>query len=243
MAATRVSRNEAAATATGRVYEGIYQAIVEHRLSPGLRLREEELAESFGVSRTVVRQALQRLAADQVVELQHNRGAQVPHPDIAQAASVFEARRVIECEIARKLAGHLGPEQVANLQALVQAEAEAHSRGDTAGAVRLSGRFHRDLAVLAGNAVFVRLIDELLPITSLLIVLYQRRGHPGCVTHSHDALIQALVEGTPARAAAEMRRHLLELERSLERSPTPAPLRDVFAPYRESPPDAESAGD
>ena len=42
------------ATATDRVYDGIYRAIVEHRLAPGARLREEELAESFAVSRTVV---------------------------------------------------------------------------------------------------------------------------------------------------------------------------------------------
>ena len=67
-------------TATQRVYDGVYLAIVEHRLRPGARLREEELADSYGVSRTLVRQALQRLAADQVVDLQHNRGAQVPQP-------------------------------------------------------------------------------------------------------------------------------------------------------------------
>ena len=48
------------ATATDRVYKGIYQAVLEHRLEPGTWLREEELATEFGVSRTVVRQALQR---------------------------------------------------------------------------------------------------------------------------------------------------------------------------------------
>ena len=229
-----MSRGTATETATSRVYDGIYQAIVEHRLAPGMRLREEELAESFGVSRTVVRQALHRLAADQVIQMQHNRGAQVPHPDIAQAGPVFEARRVVECDIARKLAGRLDAAQLAALRELVAAEAAAHARGDTAAAVRLSGQFHHELAALGGNPVFVRLIDELLPITSLLIVLYQRRGHPGCVTHRHDELIAAISEGPPARAAAEMRRHLLELEKSLEQMPPPAPLRDVFAPYRES---------
>lgn len=229
----RTRRTKATDTATDRVYDGIYQAIIEHRLAPGMRLREEELAESFGVSRTVVRQALHRLAADQVIEMQHNRGAQVPHPEIAQAAPVFEARRVVECEIARGLAGRLDAAQIATLKDLVKAEATAHARGDTAAAVRLSGHFHHELAVLGGNPVFVRLIDELLPITSLLIVLYQRRGHPGCVTHRHDDLIQALTEGSPARAAAEMRRHLNELERSLEGDAAPGPLRDVFASYRD----------
>lgn len=90
-------------TATDRVYNGIYLAVLEHRLEPGAWLREEELASEFGVSRTVVRQALQRLAQDQVIELQHNRGARVPLPSLEDAAHVFDARRIVECEIARRL--------------------------------------------------------------------------------------------------------------------------------------------
>ncbi|MFZ2990090.1 GntR family transcriptional regulator [Ideonella sp.] len=229
------------ATATQRVYQGIYQAIVEHRLAPGARLREEELAESFGVSRTVVRQALQRLAADSVVELRHNIGAQVPHPDLAQAVHVFDARRVVECDIARRLAGKLSAAQLAELRALVLAEAQAHARGDAAAAIQLSGRFHQALAALAGNPVFVRLIDELLPTTSLLIALYQRGDRPGCVTHRHDEVIAALLAGTPAQAAAEMRRHLNELEASLVGGAESRPLRDVFAAYRDADQPADPA--
>lgn len=57
-------------TATDRVYAGIYQAVLERRLAAGQWLREEELCAAFGVSRTVVRQALQRLAQDHVIELE-----------------------------------------------------------------------------------------------------------------------------------------------------------------------------
>lgn len=235
--ATKAALKTAAAppaTATQRVYDGIYQAIVEHRLGPGARLREEELAASFAVSRTVVRQALHRLAQDQVVVLEHNRGAQVPQPLPADAAPVFDARRVVEGEIARRLAGRLDAAQRAELRALVLAEGEADARGDAAAAIRLSGEFHRALARLAGNPVFVRLIDELLPTTSLLLALYRQPGQPACVAHRHEELIAALEGERPARAAAEMRRHLDELERSLtpRRGTAPA-LRDLFAAYRE----------
>jgi DNA-binding GntR family transcriptional regulator len=222
-------------TATERVYDGIYRAVVEHRLPPGTRLREEELAESFDVSRTVVRQALQRLAQDQVVELQHNRGAQVPQPALADAAPVFDARRVVEGEIARRLTGRLQPEQLDELRRLIDAEGAAHARGDRGAAIRVSGEFHRALARLGGNPVFVRLIDELLPTTSLLMALYQRADRPACVAHRHQELLQALTGDSPARGAAEMRRHLDELESTLVPSPPPAvPLRDVFAAYRDS---------
>jgi DNA-binding GntR family transcriptional regulator len=224
------------ATATQRVYDGIYRAILEHRLAPGTRLREAELAASFAVSRTVVRQALQRLAQDQLVQLQHNRGAQVPQPQPSDAAHVFDARRVVEGEVARRLGGRLAPAQRDELRQLVLAEGAADARGDDASAIRLSGEFHRTLARLAGNPVFVRLVDELLPTTSLLLALYRQPGRPVCVAHRHEELIAALESGPPARSAAEMRRHLDELERSLKpqaRAAPALPLRELFAAYRD----------
>lgn len=230
------------ATSTQRVYDGIYAAIVEHRLSPGTRLREEELAASFAVSRTVVRQALQRLAQDQVIELNHNRGAQVPQPSRDDAAHVFDARRVVECEIARRLGGRLDAEQCAELRRLVEAEGAAAARGDRPTEVRMSGLFHRALAQMCGNPVFVRLLDELLPSTSMLMALYQPVGRPVCVAHRHVELITALQAGPGASAAAEMRKHLQELERSLAITPAPtAPLRDLFAAYRDAPAPAAPA--
>ena len=218
-------------TATQRVQDGIYRAIVEHRLAPGARLREEELAESFAVSRTVVRQALHRLAQDQVIELRPNVGAQVPQPTREEAAQVFDARRVIECEIARRLAGQLDATQLQELRQIVDAEARADAQDNRPVAIALSGEFHRALARLCGNPVFLRIVDGLLPATSLLMALYQPAGMPACVAHRHVELLVAL-RGTPAQAAGEMRRHLLEIERSLTLRVDSAPLRDVFAAYR-----------
>lgn len=222
------------ATATDRVYQGIYRAMLEHRLAPGAWLREEELAETFGVSRTVVRQALQRLAQDHLIELLHNRGARVSRPSRQDAAHVLEARRVIECEIARRLGGRIGDVQLTELRALAQAEAEADQRGDGAAAVRLSGEFHLALARMHGNPLFTRLLDSLLPVTSMLMALFKAGGGPVCVAHRHVDLIAALARDGPA-AAAEMRRHLKELEAALTGSAMPSQtLRDVFASYREA---------
>lgn len=223
-------------TATQRVVDAIQADIVERRLAPGERLREEELAARFAVSRTVIRQALNRLGQDGIVELQHNRGARVPQPGRDEAGHVFEARRLVEGEVARRLAGQLQDEQLAVLRALMQEEADADARGDRGAAIRLSGEFHRALAQLAGNPVFVRLLDELLPTTSLLLALYQPEGRPVCVAHRHDSILSALIQGSPAQAATEMRRHLQELERSL--CPPAAAregARDLHAAYRERP--------
>jgi DNA-binding GntR family transcriptional regulator len=204
--------------ATTRIHDAVHRAIFEGRLSPGTRLREEELAARFEVSRTVVRQALQRLAQEGLVELQHNRGAQVTLPGRELAAHVFDARRVVECEVARRVGKALVPEQAAQLRALVAQEEQAHAGGDRPAAIRLSGQFHRQLAQCAGNPVFLRMVDELLPTTSLLLALYQPAGLTGCVAHRHVGLLDAIERGGAA-AAAEMRRHLNEIENSLVAHP------------------------
>ncbi len=222
-------------TATGRVYAALLAAIAEQRLPPGTRLLEVELAAGFEVSRTVVRQALQRLAQDGVVELRHNRGAQVARPSREHAAQVFDARRVLECEIARRLAGRLGEASLATLGRIAAQEAQALATGDRAAAIRLSGEFHRALAREAGNEPFSRFLDELLPATSLLISLYGDPSRPSCTVHGHRELLAALTAGGAAAAAAEMRRHLVELERSLSLGRRGA-LRDLFAPYKETAP-------
>lgn len=226
----------APAMAADRVYEAIYTAVVDHRLPPGARLREEELAQAFSVSRTLVRQALHRLAQDGVVLLRPNRGAQVPEPTRAEGAHVFDARRVVECEVMRRLAGRLDKAQLLALRRLVDAEERATAAGDQHEAIRLSGAFHIELARASGNPLFVRMLEELLPTTSLLMAMYKAPGEPMCVAHGHRALLETLGAGSAASAATEMRRHLNEIERSLD---TPAArampaLRDVFAPYRES---------
>src|SRR5580765_1862983 len=220
--------------AADRVYDAVYAAVVDHRLMPGSRLREEELAQAFAVSRTLVRQALHKLAQDGVIVLRPNRGAMVPEPTRRDGEHVFDARRVVECEVARRLAGKLSAEQLATLRRTVDAELRATRSQNKQEAIRLSGEFHRQLAQMSGNPIFVRLLEELLPTTSLLMALYKAPGEPMCVAHSHRRLLTTLTADTGAAAVTEMRRHLNEIERSLSRpaARSPASLRDVFKGYR-----------
>lgn len=230
------------ASAADRVYAAVHAAIVDHRLTPGARLREEELAQAFAVSRTLVRQALHQLAKDGVVVLRPNRGARVAEPTRRDGEHVFDARRVVEGEIARRLAGKLRAEHPESLRATVKAELGATRAQDKQEAIRLSGEFHRQLARMSGNPIFVRLLDDLLPTTSLLMALYKAPGEPMCVAHSHHQLIEVLTHGTAAAAATEMRRHLTEIELSLAQpnERATAPLRDVFRAYRDAAPGAAS---
>ncbi len=78
------------------IYKQIYNAIVDHQLAPDTKLPEDALAESFNVSRTIIRKVLLGLSHEGLVTTAPKRGARVAKPTIQEGKEVFEARRIIE---------------------------------------------------------------------------------------------------------------------------------------------------
>jgi DNA-binding GntR family transcriptional regulator len=200
------------------IYERLLTAIHERRLAPGVQLVEEKLGSIFGVSRTLVRQAIARLAHDGIVTLHRNRGAFVSSPSIDETRAVFEARRLIEPWLARRLAGHASAAQVKRLREHVQREAQARAANDRRSIVRLSGEFHQLMADMAGNTMLARTMRELTSLTCLAIVLYDRPGVPACPYDEHGALVQAIERGDANEAARGMIEHLDHVEGALDLS-------------------------
>ncbi|GAA5232430.1 GntR family transcriptional regulator [Verticiella sediminum] len=207
-----------------QVYAELRAAIVDHRLPPGTKLREQEIAASFGVSRTVVREVLIGLIRDRLVVQEPKRTAQVARPAWSEARHVFAARQLIEGELVSQLASAATARDVAALREAMALEQAAVARADRAESIRLSGEFHLQLARAAGNPVLYELLRDLVSRTSLLFAMYQQKDAPMCVAHHHGALLDAIASGDVARAAGEMRAHLLELETRL------APLGSAVSP-------------
>lgn len=212
------------------IYEKIYAAILEHRLHPGTKLAEERLAEIFGVSRARVREVLARLAHEQIVELIPQRGAFVAKPTIEQARDVFEARRLIEPAVVRRLVTHLDAAAQARLQAHLDAEADARRRDDKRVVIRLSGEFHALVAELAGNAALARSMRELSTLTCLMIFLYDAPTATSCRADEHERIVEAVAAGDAARAEALMLEHLDHIEASmkLDAAPEEVDLEAIF---------------
>lgn len=185
----------------------ILQAILERRLHPGEKLTEDRVAELFGVSRTVVRQALARLAQDGIVEQHPHRGAFVAAPSRADARHVLQARAVVEPAIASAACG-CPPAALARLRHHLAQENAARAAGERATLVRLTGEFHIALAEAAGNPVFVRLLTELQALSSLAILLYARGEHAACPPDEHTLILAAIEAEDLALAAERMRVHL-----------------------------------
>jgi DNA-binding GntR family transcriptional regulator len=219
------------AAAEERVYLAIRQAIMDHRLTPGTKLKEVALAELFGVSRATVRSALARLAHAHLVELRPNRGAIIPTPTAAESREVFEARRAIECAIAAKVAATATRKDVAALRDWVATEEAAYARGDDRVGLRLSIEFHRRLAGLAANAVLARFLDEIVYRTPLIALTHRGHAPSNCGVEDHLALIEAIAAHDPDRAGAVMQEHVDNLERelNLHRPEPPKTLAEIFA--------------
>lgn len=197
------------------VYDRIVAAVFEHRLAPGTKLGEDKLATIFKVGRSRIRVALNRLAHEQIVRLEPHRGAYVASPSPTEAREIFEARRLIEPGVVRRLVEVVDAKGVAHLRALVRAEAEARRRNDRRTIIRMSGEFHIVLAELAGNAVLAKTIRELASLTCLIIFLYDSPDIPSCHGDEHAAITSAIAAKDVTKAVKLMIDHLDHVESSL----------------------------
>ena len=194
----------------------IATAIYEHRLMPGTKLGEDRLAGIFGTSRAKVREVLARLAHDQMVDLFPQRGAYVAKPSVEQAQDVFEARRLIEPGVLRRLIATLDEDKTQRLHAHLKQEQAARARADKPATVRLSGEFHVLLAELAGNSALLRSVRELSTLTCLIISLYDAPTSMSCRIDEHEQIVDAIERGDVKQAEKIMLTHLRHIEDSVD---------------------------
>ena len=91
------------------VYSALKRAILEQALKPGVKLPEDAIGEQFGVSRTLVREALVRLSGEGLIDLRANKGASVAQPSLEEGRSIFAVRQALERLVMETLAGKITP--------------------------------------------------------------------------------------------------------------------------------------
>ena len=200
---------------TGSIVEALTRAIVEHRLQPGSKLAEQKLADHFGVSRTLVRQALFQLAQNRLIRLEPARGAFVASPSVDEARQVFAVRRMLETEMTRAFVRTVSPERIQALRDHVAREKQAVAREDVPGRTELLGDFHVRMAELMGNQVLAQLLGELISRCALITPMYQTHAAAEHSSDEHAAIIEALEAGDETRAVTLMDEHLTHVEASL----------------------------
>ncbi|TXI71759.1 MAG: GntR family transcriptional regulator [Limnohabitans sp.] len=200
---------------THTIVEALTRAIVEHRLLPGAKLAEQKLADHFGVSRTLVRQALFQLSQNRLIRLEPARGAFVAAPSVEEARQVFAVRRMLEAEMTRNFMQGVTPEKIASLQVHIAQERQAVEQEDVPGRTELLGDFHVRMAELMGNTVLAQILGELISRCALITLMYQSRNEAEHSTDEHEAIVRAMAAGDTEQAVRLMNEHLVHVEASL----------------------------
>ena len=188
------------------------EEILRGRVRPGDRLDERELSEAYGVSRTPIREALQRLQASGLAVARGRQGLQVARLSVAGLLDGLAVVAELEALAAAQAARRVGADGRAALTLVHEECGQAIAAGEFEAFYDANIRFHGAIAAASGNDM---LQDELRRL-SLKTAPYRRAitYQPGRMTASqpeHAAILEAILRRDPAQASELMRRHILLL--------------------------------
>lgn len=194
-----------------RVYDRLLQAIISGDLEPGSRLRDQDLAAQLGVSRTPVREALQRLEDEGLVETRRGSLTRIMPLDTQAARDAFPVVASLHALATRMATPRMTVADVGALRAANGALEAALAAGDVMGAIAADDRFHLRVVERSGNSEIAPTLDRLMPKVRRLEVaqfgsLAGRRS-----VEQHAAIIEATTQGNAAVAAERVEQNWLSL--------------------------------
>ncbi|WCM28597.1 GntR family transcriptional regulator [Sphingomonas sp. QA11] len=200
--------NATSQSLTRKALDHVRDLIVRGELPPRSRIREKELCEKLGLSRTPLREALKVLATENLVELLPRRGARVSELDPRRLREHFAVIAMVEAEAARILCKSGTTEQIRDLRVIHDALKSAYVSHDPARYYLSNEQFHRAVVVQCGN----RTLAE---IHASLIVHLHRARHFALTTqevnlefaHDHDEIIEAIERRDTEAAGRKMAGH------------------------------------
>jgi DNA-binding GntR family transcriptional regulator len=198
-----------------KIAEKLVQSILSAEITPGDRLGEIKLAEFFGVSRTLVREALIELQTRGFVEVRPRMGWYVVEPSFEEARETYAARRVIEPGMLRD-AGKPLQSVILSLRKHVADEKKAIESGNSEARSVLLADFHVCLAEHLGNRFLTAMMHDLSARTTLVSALYQSTNEAQVSNNDHAMIVEALAKGQSAEAERLMREHIHFLEARLD---------------------------
>ncbi|MDT0442147.1 GntR family transcriptional regulator [Streptomyces johnsoniae] len=196
-----------------QVLAALRDALASGELAPGETYSAPALAERYGVSATPVREAMQRLAGEGIVETLPNRGFRVAGHSPRDFAELAEVRASLEVPAVLRLARSLPPERWEELRPLAEATVTAATVGDRAAYAEADRGFHRELLRLTGNRHLVAVAEDLHRKAQCPVL---HRPLPGTAelladALEHTALLDALRAGDLVTAERLAREHLTGL--------------------------------
>ena len=194
---------------SAKIRDSLEQRIVEGELGNGKRLDETELSGFYGVSRTPVREALQRLAESGLAEHLPRRGTFVRSPSLSQLVEMFEVMAELECMAIRLAARRATSNDIDALEKDNETCRAAVAANDTKKYYEVNARLHDRIYQMSGNSFLAnearRLHDRLRPFRRLQLRV---RGRMEESMAEHDIILAALRDGDADRAMETMKKHI-----------------------------------
>lgn len=197
------------ASTAQQVHDWLHQRIIQGDLLPGARLSETEIADQIGLSRQPVREAFIRLASDGLAEVRPQRGTYIGKISVSAVLSARLIREAVESDLAAMVAG--SGADLAAMRAELVLQDQANAAGDVAGFIASDDRFHRAMALAAGQAAVWNDLERLKSQMNRLRHLSMRVLDRSATIAQHRAILTVLEQGDAAAAQAAMRTHLRQM--------------------------------
>jgi DNA-binding GntR family transcriptional regulator len=201
-----------------RICNTLATAISGGALKPGTKILDDVIADHFGVSRTVVRGAIDILRRDHLLERKRNRGAFVAVPSVAEAEQLFEARHALERGILALVVERASDDGLDHLETLNEEEAQLPENSGNGARPGHAPQFHVELAKLGENDLLTEVLVKLLARVALVNAVYEVEPRDNCGDHRN--IIAALRRRDLAAAQKQMDGHLTDLEGRVRLTPT-----------------------
>lgn len=206
----------------GRIADDIYQVlrrnILQQQFEAGQRLQVDELAQQLDVSRTPVREALNLLAAEELVEIVPRSGTYVAHPSVEDLEGIFDLRYALEGLAAERVAEALpNEEDLQELRELLDRIGRS-KEDETIQHAEANRAFHERLVEMTGNKKLVQIYRMLNAHTMMALIHYSApEWHErwSLEQEEHEAIMTALSQGKPKAARKAMERHIQRSKESL----------------------------
>lgn len=221
-----------APTVGDEVYRRLRQQLLLGAWAPGTRLREAELAERFGVSRTPVREAVRRLLQEGLLESRATQGVRVRRPDLRASLDAYDVRETLEGMAARQAAERASERDRVALDSLL-ARIESSHDADLAEQVEADLAFHQRVAELSGNEPLIRALEGLAGHVTPLKVHTRDLNAAARTREQHRAVAAAIRSGDGAAAERAMRAHVASFKALLAERVAREPAADADVPAAE----------
>ena len=191
--------------------------IMSGELKEGDKIKEDQLCELMGISKTPLREALRVLSAEGLIRLVPNRGAYVSTPTFEEIKEMFDVMSVLEGECARASAQRMTEKDFVTLNKLHEKLEESFRQRNQKDYIRINNSYHTLLQELAGNRILNQIINGLRQ--KILLYRFQSLNLPERFEQSireHRDLLEAFRKRDPGKAEDLMRHHLIMQCKALE---------------------------